>query len=53
MMMSTPFALDIEENSMRVTVDGGGVRVASSKDLQRESLILGTVVASQAVAWLH
>jgi len=33
MMMSTPFAFDVVENSMRVTVDGDGVRVAFLKGL--------------------
>jgi len=38
MMMSTPFAfhLGLVENSVRVTVDGDGIRVAFSKYLQRE-----------------
>jgi len=40
MMMSTPFAFDTVESSMRITVDGGGARVAFSKDLQREPLSL-------------
>jgi len=31
----TPFAFDMEENSMRIMVDGDDIRVAFSKDLQR------------------
>jgi len=30
MMMSTPFAFDIVENSMRIMVDGDDIRVAFS-----------------------
>jgi len=38
-MVSTPFAFDVVENSMRVVVDGDDIRVAfSNKDLQREPL---------------
>jgi len=37
-MMSTPFAFDIVESSMRIMVDGDDIRVAFSKDLQREPL---------------
>jgi len=33
MMMSTPFAFDIVESSMRIMVDGDDIRVAFSKDL--------------------
>jgi len=33
MMMSTSFAFDIVESSMRITVDGDDIRVAFSKDL--------------------
>jgi len=42
MMMSTPFAFDIVESSMRIMVDGDDIRVAFSKyvDLQREPLSL-------------
>jgi len=40
MMMSTPFAFDIVKNSMRIMVDGDDIRVAFSKDLQREPLSL-------------
>jgi len=41
MMMNTPFAFDTTAgNSVRVTVGGHGVRVAFSKDLQREALSL-------------
>jgi len=41
-MMSTPFAFDRVENSMRIMamVDGDDIRVAFSKDLQREPLSL-------------
>jgi len=35
MMMSTPFAFDIVENSMRIMVDGVDIRVACSKDLHK------------------
>jgi len=42
MMMSTPFAFDIVENSMRIMVDGDDIRVACSKDLQREPLSLSS-----------
>jgi len=38
MMMSTGIAFDIVENSVRIMMDGDGVRVAFSKDLQREPL---------------
>jgi len=31
MMMSTPFVCGIVENSMRIIVDGGGIRVAFFK----------------------
>jgi len=40
MMMSTPFAFDIVESSMRIMVDGDDTRVAFSKDLQKEHLSL-------------
>jgi len=40
MMMSTPFAFDIVENSMRIMVDGDDIRLAFSRDLQREPLSL-------------
>jgi len=40
MMMSTPFTFDIVESSMRIMVDGDDIRVAFSKDLQRELLSL-------------
>jgi len=42
MMMSTPFAFDIAESSMRIMVDGDDIRVAFeiSKDLQKEPLSL-------------
>jgi len=39
-MMMTPFALDIVESSMRIMVEGDDIRVAFSKDLQREPLSL-------------
>jgi len=38
--MSTPFAFDIVESSMRIMVDDDDIRVAFSKDLQREPLSL-------------
>jgi len=40
MIMSTPFAFDTVESSMRIVVDGDGIRVAFSKDLQSEPLSL-------------
>jgi len=40
MMMSTPFVFGTVENSMRIMVDGGDIRVDFSKDLQREPLSL-------------
>jgi len=40
MMMSTPFAFDIVESSMRIMVDDDDIRVAFSQDLQREPLSL-------------
>jgi len=40
MMMSTPFVFGIVENSMRIMVDSGDIRVAFSKDLPREPLSL-------------
>jgi len=41
MMMSTPFAFDTVESSMRVVVDGVDIRVAFSKDLHtKETLSL-------------
>jgi len=43
------FAFGIVENSMRIMVDGDDIRVAFSKDLQREPLSF----CDQAVAWLH
>jgi len=40
-MMSTPFAFDTVESSMRVVVDGVDIRVAFSKDLHtKETLSL-------------
>jgi len=39
-MVSTPFAFDIVESSMRIMVDGDDIRVAVSKDLQMEPLSL-------------
>jgi len=33
---STPFAFDMVESSMRIMVDDDDIRVAFSKDLQRE-----------------
>jgi len=40
MIMSTPFAFDIVEISMRIMVDGDDIRWVFSKDLQNESLSL-------------
>jgi len=40
MMMSTLFAFDIVESSMRIMVEDDDSRVAFSKDLQREPLSL-------------
>jgi len=39
-MMSTPFAFDIVETSMRIMVDADDIRLIFSKDLQREPLSL-------------
>jgi len=40
MVMYTPCAFDTVENSTRIVVDGDGIRVAFSRDLQRDPLSL-------------
>jgi len=37
MMMSTPFVFGIVENSMRIMVDGGDIRVAFSLKIYQEN----------------
>jgi len=49
MMMSTPFAFDIVESSMRIMVDGDDIRVVFSKDLQREPLSLSCVMQAHLI----